>query len=89
MNFCNRIPCGMTSGGCTYLDCPNRPSPSSYPPTTYPNMAPVQTMPLSFPPQGCICPPTSEQTCENPYCPRQNPLTRGTKKSSDGPSREE
>lgn len=21
-------------------------------------------------PQGCICPPTSEQTCRNPVCPR-------------------
>ena len=21
---------------------------------------------------GCICPPTSEQTCENPLCPRKN-----------------
>ena len=20
--------------------------------------------------QGCICPPTSEQTCRNPFCPR-------------------
>lgn len=25
-------------------------------------------------PQGCICPPTSEQTCMNPACPRK-PLT--------------
>jgi hypothetical protein len=23
--------------------------------------------------QGCICPPTSEQTCQNPRCPRQPP----------------
>ena len=22
-------------------------------------------------PQGCICPPTSEQTCMNPACPRK------------------
>ncbi len=22
--------------------------------------------------QGCICPPTSEQTCESPTCPRQD-----------------
>ena len=21
--------------------------------------------------QGCICPPTSEQTCQNPICPRK------------------
>lgn len=24
--------------------------------------------------QGCICPPTSEQTCQSPTCPRQNPM---------------
>jgi len=24
-------------------------------------------------PQGCICPPTSEQTCQNPRCPRKPP----------------
>lgn len=22
-------------------------------------------------PMGCICPPTSEQTCMNPLCPRK------------------
>jgi len=25
------------------------------------------------PPMGCICPPTSEQTCDNPICPRRGP----------------
>lgn len=24
-------------------------------------------------PMGCICPPTSEQTCGNPTCPRRAP----------------
>lgn len=24
-------------------------------------------------PQGCVCPPTSEQTCRNPNCPRKPP----------------
>ena len=24
------------------------------------------------PPTGCICPPTSEQTCQSPVCPRRN-----------------
>ena len=24
-------------------------------------------------PMGCICPPTSEKTCQNPMCPRLNP----------------
>lgn len=23
---------------------------------------------------GCICPPTSEQAFQNPFCPRKNPL---------------
>ena len=22
---------------------------------------------------GCVCPPTSEQTCQNPLCPRKAP----------------
>lgn len=26
------------------------------------------------PPAGCICPPTSEQTCQNPTCPRRDPM---------------
>jgi hypothetical protein len=25
-------------------------------------------------PPGCICPPTSEKTCESPVCPRKNHL---------------
>lgn len=25
---------------------------------------------------GCICPPTSEQTCQSPMCPRKNPFFR-------------
>jgi len=25
-------------------------------------------------PYGCICPPTSEKTCEAPNCPRKNHL---------------
>lgn len=30
-------------------------------------------------PMGCICPPTSEQTCQNPLCPRKPlPLAGGT-----------
>lgn len=32
--------------------------------------------PAGAAPIGCICPPTAEQTCENPMCPRQNPLKR-------------
>ena len=33
---------------------------------------------VDFVPQGCICPPTSEQTCRNPLCPRGGaPLAQG------------
>lgn len=28
---------------------------------------------------GCICPPTSERTCTNPTCPRQDHRTLGEK----------
>lgn len=28
---------------------------------------------------GCICPPTSERTCNNPTCPRQDHRTLGQK----------
>ncbi len=28
--------------------------------------------PITYPPTGCICPPTSEQTCKSPTCPRQD-----------------
>ena len=28
-------------------------------------------LPWPTAPQGCICPPTSEQTCMNPMCPRK------------------
>lgn len=37
----------------------------------------VHRQPLAFEqptPMGCICPPTAEQTCQNPGCPRQNHL---------------
>lgn len=27
-------------------------------------------------PVGCICPPTSEQTCQNPECPRKPQQTK-------------
>lgn len=37
--------------------------PSKY--TLPPSPSPTLT------PHGCICPPTSEQTCGNPLCPRK------------------
>ncbi len=34
---------------------------------------PTFCFPSTFgPPMGCICPPTSEKTCESPICPRKN-----------------
>jgi hypothetical protein len=41
-----------------------RPQPPqvAYPP-------PAQPLPL-----GCICPPTSEKTCQSPMCPRRSPV---------------
>lgn len=30
--------------------------------------------PILSPTMGCVCPPTSEQTCQNPMCPRKNHL---------------
>lgn len=45
-------------GGCTACN-PGYTLPPS--PVFYPN-----------PPRGCICPPTSEQTCQSPTCPRRN-----------------
>lgn len=43
--------------------------------TSWPPQQPLQLQPA---PMGCICPPTSEKTCENPICPRQNPFKRAT-----------
>jgi hypothetical protein len=31
-----------------------------------------RTMPVPLAPAGCICPPTSEQTCQSPTCPRKS-----------------
>lgn len=70
MNACSKYPCGMTTAGCMDTFCPMKSSPGFQPHTvTWPPPTPV----------GCICPPTSEQTCENPYCPRQNPMKRAQK----------
>lgn len=38
-------------------------------------------------PQGCICPPTSEQTCQNDECPRQSQKARAAPvQAGNGPS---
>lgn len=33
----------------------------------------IHGMPVPMP-RGCICPPTSEQTCKADFCPRQSML---------------
>jgi hypothetical protein len=57
MSICLTYPCRRTAAGCPLCD----PGPI----TTLPP-APVFHQP------GCICPPTSEKTCESPTCPRKN-----------------
>lgn len=52
---CNNYLCSMY--GCQKY---RYQQPSYMPPAYYP-----------LPPMGCICPPTSEKTCENPACPRK------------------
>ncbi len=49
-----------------------------YPPPNYQGI----WQPILSPTMGCVCPPTSEQTCQSPMCPRKNPLT--SKPLNDG-----
>lgn len=67
MTVCMTYPCRRTAGGCPICD----------PPTLHP-MYQMPPAPVFHPP-GCICPPTSEKTCENPLCPR-----KGIKISASG-----
>lgn len=32
--------------------------------------------------RGCVCPPTSEQTCQSPLCPRKNPFAQFARSSA-------
>ena len=50
--------------------CGRAPCPS--PGCPYCTTAPIYSLPPI--PMGCICPPTSEKTCENGMCPRKNHL---------------
>lgn len=56
---CGTYPCLRTSAGCPVCD-----------------RTPIYNMPAppTFTPMGCICPPTSEKTCESICCPRKNPF---------------
>ena len=46
-----------TAGECTNYSC-------------HLNMSSI--IPWPDTPKGCICPPTSEQTCQSPTCPRRD-----------------
>lgn len=56
-----------------FPDYPPYPKPQPAEPDTEPQ---TPAVPLVAPPipKGCICPPTSEQTCQNPQCGRKPPL---------------
>jgi hypothetical protein len=58
---------------CGRSDCPAPGCPHCYPPTRY-WATPIAPPPITEPyvPAGCICPPTSEKTCESQVCPRKN-----------------
>ena len=61
LHICTRYPCGMMTDPLV---------PSGV--LSFPD-CPVNMQKATYLiPQGCICPPTSEKTCENPTCPRQN-----------------
>jgi hypothetical protein len=78
MIACSRYPCGGHSGGCSFVDCVNNPLRQLYSPQT-----PGPYIPPA--PMGCICPPTSEKTCENPMCPRKGiTIGAGTTQLSNG-----
>ena len=78
MIACARFPCGGHAGGCSFADCMNNnqyaPGKLGVPFTP----APVYTAPQ----MGCICPPTSEKTCESRICPRKDHLRASTASSS-------
>ncbi len=50
--------------------CITYPCPVCHPVRHY-VMPPQPTYGVPYQPQGCICPPTSEQTCEGLTCPRK------------------
>ena len=48
-------------------------------------VAPPQPMYWPTQPMGCICPPTSEQTCNGQFCPRRNHLVSAVPALKDKP----
>ena len=59
MYSCNRADCRITTTGACWRCGRGLPLNTTIPAYQAPH-------------QGCICPPTSEQTCQNPYCPRKD-----------------
>lgn len=59
-------------GGNHYCSMPGCPKTTGHCPLCQP-MQPLYNLPPApqFHPPGCICPPTSEKTCENSFCPRK------------------
>jgi hypothetical protein len=51
----------------TVHHCPSYPCPLCHPHGVTYQLPPTPT----FHPPGCICPPTSEKTCQAPLCPRR------------------
>lgn len=67
MMACARFPCGGHAGGCSFTDCINNPNRQILPTQPMWNIPSAQ--------MGCICPPTSEKTCESRVCPRKDHLS--------------
>jgi hypothetical protein len=68
MNFtCNRTACGWTGAGCSQLGCP-----MGFSTQQHYGGNPFQPFHMPQPQAGCICPPTSEQTCQSKTCPRKD-----------------
>lgn len=64
--YCGNNPCYGHTDGCDVIGCRR----NYRTPTADRHMHLVSIAPV----MGCICPPTSEKTCENPMCPRKDPL---------------
>jgi hypothetical protein len=59
--------------------CVSHPCPLCYPDRYI--SAPIYNLPPQphIHPAGCICPPTSEKTCESPTCPRKGIKVSGAR----------
>ena len=66
-SMCSMPNCPRTTDGYCPLCMPR--------PVYAPNPHPLPIRAVLQQPYGCICPPTSEKTCESPICPRKNHLS--------------